>query len=59
MSEPNRPKAKPVVMRSSHKFETKLYPSDLKRIAEADGYSTEFKLVDIKQYVRPAEQAKR
>jgi hypothetical protein len=59
ITDPTRPRAKPAVMRSTHKLETKLYPADQKRIEEADGYATEFKLVDIKQYVRPAEQAKR
>jgi hypothetical protein len=59
INDPNRPRGKPAVMRSTHKFETKLYSADLKRIEEADGYATEFKLVDIKQYLRPAEQAKR
>lgn len=59
VSDPNRPKAKPIALRSTHKFETQLYPADQKRIDEADKYATDFEFVQLDQYLRPPQQARK
>jgi hypothetical protein len=59
LREPNQPKAKPVVLRSKHKYESKLYPDDLKRIDEAVSNATSFKFLPLDDYLRPTLQAQR
>jgi hypothetical protein len=46
-------KTKSSVLRSTHKYESKLYSDDLKQIADADGYASSFQAVSTEEYLLP------